>query len=327
MKKTLIIFVLISCLKSAAFAYDFESGGIYFNITSDSLSHTVEVTFSNIVYYSDTIIIPPSVEYNGTAYSVKAVGDHAFAFCQDLVYVEIPSSINWIKEYAFYGCNSLASVYISDSVSTISGNAFSYCSNLDSLYIGNSVSWIGSRAFEFCTDLVSVTIPDRVEAILNNSFTSCTSLNFLTLGASVQSIGNESFYNTNLMQITLKSTIPPTIYGDALSGTSRTIPVIIPCGTTAAYQSTQTWSEFTNFIEDCSGVEESESNIVTVYACNHKIIIENAGKALISVYDISGRCIYSAMADNVELFTIPIKTNGIYLVRTGNSAAKKVIVF
>jgi len=327
MKKRLFIFVIISCLNYAAFAYDFESGGIYYNITSDSLSHTVEVTFSDTIYYSDTVIIPSSVQYNGVDYSVKAVGDHAFAFCQDLIFVEIPSSINWIKEYAFYGCNSLTSVIISDSVSTISGNAFSYCSNLDSLYIGNSVSWIGNRTFEFCTDLVSVSIPDRVEAILNNSFTNCTSLHFLTLGSSVQSIGNESFYNTNLMQITLKSTIPPTIYGEALSGTSRTIPVIIPCGTTVAYQSTQIWSEFTNFIEDCSGVEESESNVVMVYGCNHNIIIGNAGRALISVYDISGRCIYSAMADNTEFFTIPIKINGIYLVRTGNTAAKKVIVF
>ena len=327
MKKPLLIFVTIFCFYFSTCAYDFKSGEIYYNIISDSVNYTVEVTYNDTTYYADTVILPNSVLYNGINYSVRAIGDHAFAFCQDLTYIEMPVSINWIKEYAFYGCTGLTSVFIPDSVSTISGNAFSYCSNLDSLYIGNSVSWIGNRTFEFCTALVSVAIPNAVEAILNNSFTSCTSLNYITLGASLESIGKESFYNTNLLRIILKSHIPPTVYEYALGATSRDIPVIIPCGTTAAYQAAPSWSEFTNFIEDCSGIEESTSNSITVYGCSQNIIIGNAGKNIISIYDLSGRCIYSASANNSECYIIPVKTIGIYLVKVGNTAAKKVVVY
>ena len=47
---------------STLWAYDFQSGDLYYNITSDS---TVEVAQGG---YSGEVIIPETVTYNGNAY-------------------------------------------------------------------------------------------------------------------------------------------------------------------------------------------------------------------------------------------------------------------
>ena len=71
------LFSLSVCLMMAllSFAHDFESGGIYYNITSSS-SLTVAVTYQGTSYsqyqneYEGVVNIPESVEYNGTTYIV-----------------------------------------------------------------------------------------------------------------------------------------------------------------------------------------------------------------------------------------------------------------
>ncbi len=91
--------VLLVCMLFAlgASAYDFEVDGIYYNKTSNN---TVEVTYNVIGNtYSETVVIPSTVTYNGRNYTVTAIGDSAFYNSGSDV--TIPETVTLIKTGAF----------------------------------------------------------------------------------------------------------------------------------------------------------------------------------------------------------------------------------
>jgi len=90
------LFAFFCCI--ATYAYDFKSGEIYYEISG---SNTVAVTNSggSSSGYSGNIIIPASVTYNGSPYSVTSIGNSAFLNCSGLTSVTIPNSVTSIGEY------------------------------------------------------------------------------------------------------------------------------------------------------------------------------------------------------------------------------------
>ena len=146
-RKTFILWLLLSTT-IWSFAYDFQSGDLYYNIISDS---TVEVTAE--AFLSDnysglvSVVIPESVTYNGTTYRVTSIGNKAFYDCSGLTSVTIPNSVTEIGGSAFDGCVGLTSIIIPNGVTSIGWGAFSGCSSLTSITIPNSVTSIGMWAF------------------------------------------------------------------------------------------------------------------------------------------------------------------------------------
>ena len=57
-------------------AESFEVDGINYNLTSET-EKTVEVTYG-ANYYTGSMVIPETVTYSGTKYSVTSIGDYAF---------------------------------------------------------------------------------------------------------------------------------------------------------------------------------------------------------------------------------------------------------
>ena len=118
------------CLTASA--HDFEVGGIYYNITSDS-DFTVAVTFRGDNYYdysneySGDVTIPEKVIYDSKKYSVTSIGERAFYNCSGLTSVAIPNSVTSIGDYAFGYCSGLTSVTIPNSVTSIGNFAFYGC--------------------------------------------------------------------------------------------------------------------------------------------------------------------------------------------------------
>ena len=171
-------------LVGQAMAERFQSGDLYYNITSDS---TVEVTYEydwDNQNYSEltTVTIPETVINDGITYAVTGIGYCAFNYCSNLTSVAIPNTVTSIGGYAFYRCSGLSSIAIPNYVTSIGNGAFEYCSGLTSITIPNYVTAIGSYAFYYCNGLTSITIPNSVTSIGDNAFGGCNNLNYNVYG-------------------------------------------------------------------------------------------------------------------------------------------------
>ena len=113
MKKQLFL-ILTMLLPTMAMAYDAEIDGIYYEFSGTEATVT-----SGDNKYTGDIVIPETVAYNETEYSVVCIGDYAFRSCNGLTSITIPSSVMSIGEQAFRSCNGLAFISIPNSVTTI----------------------------------------------------------------------------------------------------------------------------------------------------------------------------------------------------------------
>ena len=196
-------------------AYDFQSGDLYYNITSSSAPYTVEVTYKtkgytsgtasypvfNFDWYIDSISVPESVTYSGKTYTVTRIGDCAFADCDSLKYVFIPESVVSVGGGVFYSCNSLRNIIVSSNIKQYptfyhsTGNGwwkkygfFENCSSLTELTISNNVTHIDDRAFFGCSSLINITIPNSVTKIGGGVFKGCSSLKNIVLSENITSL-------------------------------------------------------------------------------------------------------------------------------------------
>ena len=122
---------------------NFIVDGISYGVNADGTSVTVTSGGS----YADAVIIPESVTYNGTTYSVTAIGNQAFYNCSGLSAVIIPGSVTSIGSQAFGYCSGLSFVAIPQSVTSMGSSVFSGCYSLQSmLLLGTACDYFTSGA-------------------------------------------------------------------------------------------------------------------------------------------------------------------------------------
>ena len=231
---------------STAFAHDAEIDGIYYDF--DNTNNTATVTYCGYYSneYSGSVVIPSSVTYNGTTYSVTKIGGGAFSYCSSLTSMTIPNSVTSIGDYAFRGCSSLTSVTI-----------------------GNSVTSIGDYAFYGCESLTSITIPNSVTSIGGYAFSSCSSLTSITIGNSVTSIGNYAFLGCDkLVDVYCYATTPPVTKSKGTFSQYNAF-LYVPCGSKKAYMVDAVWGNFkyiecisSEGIEDVQGDEVQSTKVI-----------------------------------------------------------------
>lgn len=161
--------------------------------------------------------------------------------CSGLTSVNIPQGIEYISYNVNYnvvpdgkkwinlaGCSSLSYVSIPNSITTIGFNAFANCSSLTYVSIPNSVTKFEEQAFTE-SGLISISIPNSVTTIETMAFLGCKNLKEVHCNIPTPlTIDEYTFYNVPLSTCTL----------------------YVPTGSKSAYQSTDYWKNFGNFIEE-----------------------------------------------------------------------------
>ena len=230
-RSKLIALTLALMASVSSFAYNFGSGGLFFNII-DYDNYLAEVTYqkerSEENYDNLThVIIPDTVLRGRVKYAVvgvgnmafykcktlesivipdhiKSIGTNAFSECSALTSVQLPRTITFLNTSLFSNCTSLCSFTIPDNITSIYGSAFESCSSLSEVNIPSSVTSIGKYAFRYCNSLKSITIPNSVKSIDRGAFFKCKGLTDIKLPDSLSTISQEMFYEcTALESITI----------------------------------------------------------------------------------------------------------------------------
>ena len=236
----------------SALAYDCKVDGIYYNLNNDD--KTASVTSSSINNkYVGTIIIPESITYSGTTYSVTSIGDFAFSLCSGLTSVTIGNSVTSIGDSAFHGCSGLTSVTVDKNngkydsrdncnaiIDTSTNTLIVGCKNT---IIPNSVTSIGRFAFHGCSGLTSVTIGNSVTSIGDGAFYGCSGLTSVTVDKNNGTYDSRNNCNaiidtsTNKLIVGCKNTTIPnsvtSIDSYAFGGCSGLTSVTIPNSVTS----------------------------------------------------------------------------------------------
>lgn len=253
-KRTMFLLLVLMTCEGTMFG-KVKIGDLYYNLNKKA--KTAEVTYKsynkdlmafNAGWDITDVVIPVTVSYKNTvytvrrigesafqdcislktvtiSYNVREIGDKAFYSCTDLRTVTIPNSIIHIGEAAFAECKSLTSLDLPNSVTSIGNSAFNKCASLTKLRLGTSVTSIGSMAFADCSSLTSVIIPRSVITIGDLVFYNCHSLNSVTIERGVTSLGERMFDNCfKLTTVSLPNTL--TTIGAGAFQRCNALPVI-----------------------------------------------------------------------------------------------------
>lgn len=234
MKKNLFTF-LLALFPLFAFADAVEIDGIYYNLLSKG--NIAEVAY-NPNKYSGDVVIPSSVVYENTEYSVEIIAGWAFNNCLDLTSVNIPNSVKKIGERAFGTCIKLKSIVIPEGVEIIRKNTFYQCQELQSITIPSTVTTIEGLAFDYCDklqrfnitslewwinltfdghhgihlfinneEIKEVTIPSSVIEIRDCLFSGCEGIESVVLHNGITSIGKYAFADCGIETINIPESV------------------------------------------------------------------------------------------------------------------------
>ena len=266
-------------------------------------------------------MIPESITYNNSKYSVTSIGELAFIYCSGLTSIAIPNSITSIGESAFEGCSGLTSVTIPNSVTSIGDYVLNRCDGIKNTIIVNdmfvylpktytghysipeNITKIIGGAFENCSGLTSVTIPNSVTSIGDWAFSECSGLTSVTIPNSVTSIGDWAFdCCDNLKNVYCYSEEVPSTNVWIFDGTYiENATLHVPAPAIEAYKTTAPWSGFGTIkaIEETVGIESVKDRGIAIQSAGGFINISGLdNNEKVSFYGIDGKALGSATAIN-----------------------------
>ena len=202
MKERLFIFVSLLVMGAiAALAQDFYVDGFQYRVNSDGTTVSAYGPASNdsVMTQITTAIIPASVTYEGTTYTVTAIPSFSFNNLPELTVVQIPATVTSIDYYTFRDCPKLKQITVQEGnptydsrdncqgiIKTASNLMVVACKNTS---IPSTVTALGEYCFAYCP-ITDIHIPQSIKSIGRLAFCGCSELTSLTIPASVKTINN-----------------------------------------------------------------------------------------------------------------------------------------
>ena len=155
MRRILLLALLLLPLVASAdeFDYDFEVDVICYRILEGNEVEVAREPWKRYLYTGD-MVIPETVVYDGTEYTVTAIGKLAFQG-SSITSISLPSTLKVIADMAFHSCVYLKEISLPEGLEEIGAYAFEG-SGLCSVTIPSTVSRIGSIPFNQCGFLVKI---------------------------------------------------------------------------------------------------------------------------------------------------------------------------
>ncbi len=145
----------------------------------------------------DTVVSVPQKIDN---LSVTEIAEGAFAGCETIQTITLPSTISVIGERAFAGCKGLKSFSFPAKISEVPEGMFMGCESLTSVNFYGDVTTIGARAFKDCTSIENFVFPEKLTTIGVEAFFGCSSLKGVNIPAKVSSIGKMAFASCSAIE-------------------------------------------------------------------------------------------------------------------------------
>ena len=164
--------------------------GFWYDLYTDSPNTATVVGYTSENQYNQNpsyLTVPQTVTYNGQTYTVTAIGDDAFTptseggtytlvgFRNNLVTLNLPSTITYIGDRAFNGFTRLLFFELPTSLTHIGDEAFKNCSFIQYFNIPAGVTYIGSDAFLGCSSVKDLVFqganpPQWADGTVGNEF-------------------------------------------------------------------------------------------------------------------------------------------------------------
>ena len=216
-----------------------EASDGYIYVVIDNIRYGIKDGVATVVRQASniqTVTIPASITYKGTAYSVTSIGNDAFYSCSGLTSVVIGDSITSIGIGVFKNFSRLTNITVDENnraYKSIDGNLYSkdgttliqYAigKTVTTFTIPDSVTSIGEYAFYNCDSLTSVVIPDGVTSIGEYAFYNCRSLTSIIIPDSVTSIDGFAFYYCSNLKIYCEAESQPSGWHSSWNYSERTV--------------------------------------------------------------------------------------------------------
>lgn len=195
--RKLFLALLLMIAGNNAFAWNALIDGIYYEFDGDEAMVTEAPDIIGLPSYSElgeSLVIPPTVTYEGIVYKVTGIGVRAFVGAPNINSISLPNSVITIGEGAFettqWYQNQLdglvyvgqvaykykgkmpenAKIVIKDGTRGIADDAFNSSTSLTSISLPSSLISIGEVAFVWCNNLIDIAIPNSVTRIGRNAF-------------------------------------------------------------------------------------------------------------------------------------------------------------
>jgi hypothetical protein len=191
-------------------------------------------------YYGDatSLEIPAGITYEGTDYTVTALGNGAFSGRTELESISLPSTITTIDSWAFQSCYAL-----------------------ESIDLPSGVKFIGEGAFNLCKALKSIVFPDNLTSLGETVFANCTSLQTVTLGSGLQNMGSYPFVSDEAITTVIsKATTAPTAPAGIFDSSVYSTAILYIPDSDESYESYTTslyWMSFKNIVRGIPEIDDT----------------------------------------------------------------------